>query len=61
MAADAGIIQVAAENRADIIIMGSHGRTGLKRLLMGSVTERVIGGRLPGPGGQEKLVFHFQF
>ena len=23
--------------------MGSHGRTGLKRLLMGSVTERVIG------------------
>jgi len=23
--------------------MGSHGRTGLKRLLMGSVTEKVIG------------------
>ncbi len=28
---------------ADIIIMGSHGRTGIKRLLMGSVAERVIG------------------
>jgi nucleotide-binding universal stress UspA family protein len=28
----------------DLIIMGSHGRTGLKKLLMGSVTERVIGG-----------------
>ena len=28
---------------ADLIIMGSHGRTGLTRLLMGSVTERVIG------------------
>ena len=23
--------------------MGSHGRTGIKKLLMGSVTERVIG------------------
>jgi nucleotide-binding universal stress UspA family protein len=28
---------------AGLIVMGSHGRTGLKRLLMGSVTERVIG------------------
>ena len=26
-----------------LIVMGSHGRTGLKRLLMGSVTEKVIG------------------
>jgi nucleotide-binding universal stress UspA family protein len=43
LAADAGIIQVALENRVDLIIMGSHGRTGFKRLLMGSVTERVIG------------------
>jgi nucleotide-binding universal stress UspA family protein len=43
LAADEGIIQVALENRVDLIIMGSHGRTGFKRLLMGSVTERVIG------------------
>ena len=43
LAADEGIVQVALENRADLIIMGSHGRTGLKKLLMGSVTERVIG------------------
>ncbi len=43
LAADDGIIQVALENRVDLIIMGSHGRTGFKRLLMGSVTERVIG------------------
>ncbi|MBI5074787.1 MAG: universal stress protein [Nitrospirae bacterium] len=37
------IIDMAAETKADTIIMGSHGRTGLKRLLMGSVTEKVIG------------------
>jgi len=37
------IIDLAAEKKADTIIMGSHGRTGLKRLLMGSVTEKVIG------------------
>lgn len=40
---DDGIIQVARDQRVDLIIMGSHGRTGLKKLLMGSVTERVIG------------------
>jgi nucleotide-binding universal stress UspA family protein len=43
LAADEGIMQVALENRVDLIVMGSHGRTGFKRLLMGSVTERVIG------------------
>ena len=37
------IIDMAREKKADTIIMGSHGRTGLKRLLMGSVTEKVIG------------------
>jgi len=26
----------------DMIVMGSHGRTGLSKLLMGSVAERVI-------------------
>jgi nucleotide-binding universal stress UspA family protein len=43
VAPDAGIIQQAVKNEVDLIVMGSHGRTGLKRLLMGSVTERVIG------------------
>jgi nucleotide-binding universal stress UspA family protein len=37
------ITKLAKEQAADVIIMGSHGRTGLKRLLMGSVTEKVIG------------------
>jgi nucleotide-binding universal stress UspA family protein len=36
------IIETAKENNADIIIVGSHGRTGVERLLMGSVAERVI-------------------
>ncbi len=38
-----GIAEAAEEFGATTIVMGSHGRTGLSRLLMGSVTERVIG------------------
>ncbi len=37
------ITNLARKETADVIIMGSHGRTGLKRFLMGSVTEKVIG------------------
>ena len=37
------ITAMAAEMSASLIVMGSHGRKGLTRLLMGSVTERVIG------------------
>jgi nucleotide-binding universal stress UspA family protein len=37
------INNLAQEQKANIIIMGSHGRTGLRRLLMGSVTEKAIG------------------
>ena len=36
------IIQTAAEGKADLIVVGSHGRTGLERLMLGSVAERVI-------------------
>jgi nucleotide-binding universal stress UspA family protein len=43
VAPEAGIIQQAIKNEVDLIIMGSYGRTGWKKLLMGSVTERVIG------------------
>jgi nucleotide-binding universal stress UspA family protein len=37
------IVKAAELKQADLIILGSHGRTGLRRLLMGSVAERVIG------------------
>lgn len=40
---DEGIVKAAEFKQASLIILGSHGRTGLKRLLMGSVAERVIG------------------
>ena len=40
---DKAILKLATEHKIDMIVMGSHGRTGLKRLLMGSVTEKVIG------------------
>jgi len=36
------IIETAKDKSADLIILGSHGRTGLEKLLMGSVAERVI-------------------
>jgi nucleotide-binding universal stress UspA family protein len=37
------IVETSKQKEADLIVVGSHGRTGLTRLLMGSVTERVIG------------------
>lgn len=37
------IVRVAESMRADLIVMGSHGRTGLSKLLLGSVAERVSG------------------
>lgn len=36
------IVDFARESMADLIVMGSHGLTGLDRFLMGSVTERVL-------------------
>jgi nucleotide-binding universal stress UspA family protein len=37
------IVQEAKERAIDIIVMGTHGRTGIKRILMGSVAQNVIG------------------
>jgi nucleotide-binding universal stress UspA family protein len=36
------ILDYAKRQDADIIIMGSHGRRGLKRMILGSVAEHVI-------------------
>ena len=36
------IVNLATDERAELIIIGTHGRTGLNRLLVGSVAERVI-------------------
>ena len=38
------ILDYADETGVDCIAMGTHGRTGLKRTLLGSVTERVVRG-----------------
>jgi nucleotide-binding universal stress UspA family protein len=39
---DTGISEAAEDLDADLVIIGTHGRTGLKRLLLGSVAERVV-------------------
>jgi nucleotide-binding universal stress UspA family protein len=36
------IIRMAEEEGCDLIVMGNHGRTGISRLLMGSVAEQVV-------------------
>lgn len=36
------IVRYADEHHIDLIILGTHGRTGLQHVLMGSVAERVL-------------------
>lgn len=36
------ILEYADDNGVDMIVMGTHGKTGLDRLLLGSVTEKVV-------------------
>src|SRR5262249_33247405 len=40
--AAAEILRVARETNCDLVVMGTHGRKGLGRLLMGSVAEQVV-------------------
>ena len=37
-----GILSTVKELGADLLVMASHGRTGVQRVLLGSVTERVL-------------------
>jgi nucleotide-binding universal stress UspA family protein len=39
--ASAEILRVATDRHCDLIVLGSHGRTGIGRVLMGSVAEEV--------------------
>lgn len=39
---DQAIVAAAASQAADLIVVGSHGRTGLEKVLMGSISERVL-------------------
>ncbi|MFM8634571.1 MAG: universal stress protein [Planctomycetia bacterium] len=38
----AEVIRIAQEEKADMIVLGTHGRTGMMRLLMGSVAEAIV-------------------
>lgn len=37
-----GIIKAAKKQKCDVIFMASHGRRGLSKLIMGSVTQKVL-------------------
>jgi universal stress protein A len=36
------IVRLATEEQAEMIVLGTHGRTGMVRLLMGSVAEAIV-------------------
>lgn len=40
--ASAGIVQLSKDEGADLIVVGSHGRSGLVRLMLGSVAAKVV-------------------
>lgn len=37
-----GILEAASGGGADLIVMGSHGRSGIEKLMLGSVAQRVV-------------------
>ena len=36
------IVEAAGRHKADLLVVGTHGRTGLQRVVMGSVAEQVV-------------------
>jgi universal stress protein A len=37
-----GIVDAARDQHVDLIVMGTHGRTGLRHVLVGSGAEKVV-------------------
>jgi nucleotide-binding universal stress UspA family protein len=37
-----GVVQSARQTEADLVVIGSHGRTGITRLMLGSVATKVV-------------------
>lgn len=37
-----GILETIKQDRCDLVVIGSHGRTGLSRLMLGSVAAKVV-------------------
>ena len=37
-----GILEAAAAGHAELIVIGSHGRSGIEKLVLGSVAQRVV-------------------
>ncbi|SFB94730.1 Nucleotide-binding universal stress protein, UspA family [Polaromonas sp. OV174] len=42
VAAASGIVQTAKDEGVDLIVVGSHGRSGIARLMLGSVASKVV-------------------
>ena len=38
----AGLIRAVEEQQPDLLVVGTHGRTGISRLLLGSVAEKLV-------------------
>ncbi|MGH7342104.1 MAG: universal stress protein [Candidatus Rokuibacteriota bacterium] len=36
------VLRAATRSHADLVVVGTHGRTGLGKLLLGSVAERIV-------------------
>ena len=36
------VLRIAADEQAEMIVLGTHGRTGMLRILMGSVAEAIV-------------------